>query len=87
MNNPERLKRLKYKLQLDTSIEDILDSESEIEKYKPQNLRKDMQDMVVATEQKLNDNNGDSSNLTQIQITSILCIRYKKEVTPSRMYL
>ena len=82
MNNPERLKRLKYKLQLDTSIEDILDSESELEKYKPQNLHKDMQDMVVATEQKLNDNNGDSSNLTQIQITSILCIRYKKEVTP-----
>ena len=54
VNNPERLKQIKYQLQLATSIEDILDSQAELEKNKTQKLYKDMQDMVLAAEQKLN---------------------------------
>ena len=84
VNNPERLKRLKDQLQLDTSIEDILDYQAELEKDKMQNLQKDIQDMVVSADQKLNDKNGDASNITKIEIVSILCIRHKKEVTPSK---
>ena len=34
VNNPERLKRLKDQLKLATSIEDILDYQAELEKYK-----------------------------------------------------
>ena len=75
VNNPERLGRLKDQLQLDTSIEDILDSQAETKKDKTQKLHKDMKDMVVAEEKKMNDNNGDTSKLTKIEIASILCIR------------
>ena len=78
------MKRRKGQLQLATYIEDILDSQSKLEKDKTQKLHKDMQDMVVAAEQKLNNKNGDASNLKKIGIASILCIRYKKEVTPSK---
>ena len=84
VNNPERLKRLKDKLQLATCIEYIFYSQYELEKDKTQKLHKDMQDMVVSAEQKLNDKNGDASNITKIEIVSILCIRHKKEVTPSK---
>ena len=40
--------------------------------------------MVVAAEQKLNDKNGDYSKLTKIVTASIICIIYKKEMTPSK---
>ena len=40
--------------------------------------------MVVSADQKLNDKNGDASNITKIEIVSILCIRHKKEVDPSK---
>ena len=75
VNNPERLNRLKDKLQLATCIEYIFYSRYELEKDKTQKLHKDMQDMVVAAEQKLNDKNGDASKLTKIEMESILCIR------------
>ena len=87
VNNPDNLKRLKDRLDLATSTGDILDYQADIDKDKNKNLHKDTQDMVVAAEQKLNNNNGDDSKITKIEIASILCIRYKKEVTPSRMYL
>ena len=84
MNNPDCLKRLKDQLQLATSIEDMLDYQDEIEKDKTQNFHKDMQYMVAAAEHKLNNNNGDASKITKIEVASILCFRYKKEVTPSK---
>ena len=84
VNNPERLKRLKDQLELAGSIEDILASQEELETAKKQKLHEDMQNVVVAAEQKLNDKTGDVSKLTKMEIASILCIRFKKEVTPSK---
>ena len=60
VNNPENLKRLEDQLHLATSIEYILDSQAEIDKDKTQKLQKDMQDMVFAADQKLNENNQDA---------------------------
>ena len=66
VNNPERLKRLRDHLQLDTTIGDILDYQYELQKDKTQKLHKDMQDMVFTAEQKLNNKNGDDLKLTKI---------------------
>ena len=60
VNNPEHLKGLEDQLYLATSIEYILDSQAEIDKDKTQKLQKDMQDMVFAADQKLNENNEDA---------------------------
>ena len=84
MNDPERLKRLKGRLELARSIEDALGSQEKLQVGKKEKLSREYANILPVAEKKLKFKNADVLKLTKLEITSVLCATHKKEVNHFR---